>query len=55
MPPQDVEGLTNTPARRAGDRRRGQRKTYLHLRTNWPWTPHLVAAWQTIKALPTPT
>jgi hypothetical protein len=34
---------------------RGQRKTYLHLRTNWPWTPHLVDAWHTIKALPTPT
>ena len=34
---------------------RGQRKTWLHLRTDWPWTPILTAAWQTIKALPVPT
>jgi hypothetical protein len=33
---------------------RGQRKTYLHLRADWPWTPVLTAAWQTIKTLPIP-
>lgn len=33
---------------------RGQRKTYLHLRTDWPWTPDLTTAWQTIKTLPIP-
>ena len=30
---------------------RGQRKTWLHLRTDWPWTPDLTAAWQAIKTL----
>ena len=30
---------------------RGQRKTWLHLPTDWPWTPDLTTAWQTIKAL----
>src|SRR5450755_6832 len=29
----------------------GQRKTWLHLPADWPWTPDLTAAWQTIKAL----
>lgn len=43
--------LFNVPGRTT----RGQRKTYLHLRGNWPWTPHLVAAWQTTKALPPAT
>lgn len=31
---------------------RGQRKTRLHLRSAWPWTPDLMTAWQTIKMLP---
>jgi hypothetical protein len=30
---------------------RGQRKTWLHLPADWPWTPDLTTAWQTIKAL----
>ena len=34
---------------------RGQRKRWLHLRADWPWTPDLINAWQAIKALPTPT
>jgi hypothetical protein len=33
---------------------KGQRKTWLHLPTDWPWTPHLVTAWQTIKVLLVP-
>lgn len=32
----------------------GQRKTWLHLPTDWPWTPDLTTAWQTIKALLVP-
>jgi hypothetical protein len=32
----------------------GQRKTWLHLPADWPWTPMLTAAWQTIKTLPIP-
>jgi hypothetical protein len=32
----------------------GQHKTWLHLPTDWPWTPDLRAAWQTIKTLPIP-
>jgi hypothetical protein len=32
----------------------GQRKSWLHLPTHWPWTPILTAAWQTIKTLPIP-
>jgi hypothetical protein len=34
---------------------RGQRKTWLHLPADWPWTPTLTATWQTIKTLPIPT
>jgi hypothetical protein len=34
---------------------RGQRKRWLHLRADWPWTPDLINAWHAIKALPTPT
>ena len=30
---------------------RGQRKTWLHLPADWPWTPDLTTAWQAIKAL----
>jgi hypothetical protein len=33
---------------------RGQRKTWLHLPRDWPWTPDLTTARQTIKALPIP-
>ena len=33
----------------------GQRKTWLHLPTHWPWTPTLTTAWQTIRSLPVPT
>jgi len=33
----------------------GQRKTWLHLPTDWPWTGDLATAWQTIKSLPIPT
>jgi hypothetical protein len=33
----------------------GQRKTWLHLPAQWPWTPDLTTAWQTIKTLPVPT
>jgi hypothetical protein len=33
----------------------GQRKTWLHLPADWPWTPILTTAWQTIKSLPVPT
>jgi hypothetical protein len=33
----------------------GQRKTWLHLPADWPWTPDLTASWQTIKTLPIPT
>jgi len=33
----------------------GQRKTWLHLPTDWPWTPDLTTTWQTIKTLPIPT
>jgi hypothetical protein len=32
----------------------GQRKTWLHLPADWPWTPILTTAWQTIKTLPIP-
>ncbi len=43
--------LLNVPGRTT----RGQRKTYLHLRNEWPWTPALIAAWDAVKALPAPT
>src|SRR5512132_1684507 len=32
----------------------GQRKTWLHLPADWPWTPDLTTSWQTIKTLPIP-
>ena len=32
----------------------GQRKTWLHLPADWPWTPILTTTWQTIKTLPIP-
>lgn len=34
---------------------RGQRKRWLHLRADWPWTPQLLCAWQQVKAVPAPT
>ena len=34
---------------------RGQRKTWLHLPADWPWTPDLTGAWRSIKTLPIPT
>lgn len=33
----------------------GQRKTWLHLPADWPWTLDLITAWRTIKTLPIPT
>jgi hypothetical protein len=33
---------------------RGQRKRWLHLRADWPWTQDLITAWQAVKALPAP-
>ena len=33
---------------------RGQRKRWLHLRADWPWTQDLISAWQAVKALPAP-
>lgn len=33
---------------------RGQRKIWLHLRADWPWTTDLVTIWQAIKTLPIP-
>lgn len=43
--------LLHLPARLT----RGQRKRWLHLRGDWPWTQDLINAWRAIKALPTPT
>jgi hypothetical protein len=43
--------LLNLPARLT----RGQRKRWLHLREDWPWTQNLVNAWYAVKALPAPT
>jgi Transposase DDE domain group 1 len=34
---------------------RGQRKRWLHLRADWPWTTDVINTWQAIKALPAPT
>ncbi len=33
---------------------RGQRKRWLHLRTDWPWTADLIGAWHAVKALKAP-
>ena len=33
---------------------RGQRKRWLHLRRDWPWTPGIIAAWNAVRALPAP-
>lgn len=43
--------LLHLPARLT----RGQRKRWLHLYQDWPWTPDLINAWQAIKTLPAPT
>jgi hypothetical protein len=34
---------------------RGQRKRWLHLRADWPWTADLISAWHAVRALPAPT
>lgn len=33
---------------------RGQRKRWLRLRRDWPWTPDIIAAWNAVRALPAP-
>ena len=43
--------LLHLPARLT----RGQRKRWLHLRADWPWTRDLVNAWNAVKAIPAPT
>ena len=43
--------LLHLPARLT----RGQRKRWLHLRTDWPWTVDLINAWHAVKAIPAPT
>ena len=42
--------LLNVPGRLT----RGQRKRWLHLRADWPWTTALISAWHAIRALPAP-
>ena len=42
--------LLHLPARLT----RGQRKRWLHLRADWPWTPDLISAWRAVRALPAP-
>jgi hypothetical protein len=34
---------------------RGQRKRWLHLRADWPWTTEVINTWQAVTALPAPT
>ena len=34
---------------------RGQRKRWLHLRADWPWTTDLISVWRAVKVLPAPT
>jgi Transposase DDE domain group 1 len=34
---------------------RGQRKRWLHLRADWPWTNDVINTWQAVTALPAPT
>ena len=43
--------LLHLPARLT----RGQRKRWLHLRADWPWTVDLINAWNAVKAIPAPT
>jgi Transposase DDE domain group 1 len=33
---------------------RGQRKRWLHLRADWPWTTDVINTWQAVKTLPAP-
>lgn len=40
--------LLHVPARLT----RGQRKRWLHLRADWPWTSDLIGAWNAVRALP---
>ena len=30
---------------------RGQRKRWLHLRTDWPWTADLISTWHAVRTL----
>jgi hypothetical protein len=34
---------------------RGQRKRWLHVRADWPWTTDLISTWRAVRALPAPT
>ena len=34
---------------------RGQRKRWLHLRADWPWTTDLISAWHAVRTLAAPT
>jgi len=43
--------LLHLPARLT----RGQRKRWLHLRADWPWTDEVINSWRAVKALPAPT
>ena len=43
--------LLHLPARLT----RGQRKRWLHLRADWPWTTDVINTWQAITAIPAPT
>jgi Transposase DDE domain group 1 len=43
--------LLHVPARLT----RGQRKRWLHLRADWPWTTDLIRAWNAVRTLPAPT
>jgi hypothetical protein len=43
--------LLHLPARLT----RGQRKRWLHLRADWPWTKDVIHSWRAVKALPAPT
>jgi hypothetical protein len=42
--------LLHIPARLT----RGQRKRWLHLRADWPWTTDLISAWHAVRTLPSP-
>jgi hypothetical protein len=43
--------LLHLPARLT----RGQRKRWLHLRADWPWTDDVIKTWRAVTALPAPT
>ena len=43
--------LLHLPARLT----RGQRKRWLHLREDWPWTANVINTWQAVRALTAPT